>query len=114
VLLVSEKVSQKTLPLEFFRACCLKFPAKPRALVVGSIIMMSSLISSRLSCVARLGLDKVVDGPDCGGGCRGGSRSMSLSRTWRTTSASRRNSDSTGALSSARAARMRANPFVLG
>ena len=60
-LLVSEKVSQKTLPLEFLRACCLKLPpVSPNALEPGSIIIMSSDISSRLSCVASVGLDRAV------------------------------------------------------
>lgn len=43
-----------------------------------------------------------------------GSSSISLSRVRRTTSASRRTSVSTGALSSARAALILANPFVFG
>jgi hypothetical protein len=47
-------------------------------------------------------------------GCRIGSRSKLLSRVKRTISASRRNSVSTGASSSAKAARMRAKPFVFG
>jgi hypothetical protein len=63
-LLLSEKVSQKPLPLEFLSACCLKVPVRPRALPLGSIIIMSSDISSRLSCVARLGLDSAVVGAE--------------------------------------------------
>jgi hypothetical protein len=43
------------------RACCLKLPpVSPNALAPGSIIIMSSDISSRLSCVARVGLDRAV------------------------------------------------------
>lgn len=61
-LLVSEKVSQKTLPLEPFMACCLNVPVRPRALALGSIIIItSSVMSSRLSCVSRLGLERAVE-----------------------------------------------------
>lgn len=114
MLLDSEKVSQKVLPFEFFIACCLKLLDRPEA---RSPIMSSSGISSAAeSRFLRLGEDGVLaaaggSGPD--GGQRG-SRSMSLSRTCLTTSASLRVSASAGAPSSARAARIRANVFVLG
>lgn len=52
-LLVSEKVSQKFLPFEFFKACCLKLLDKPE-----SVIISSSGMSSRESCaVPRFGED---------------------------------------------------------
>lgn len=105
-LLVSEKVSQNILPFEFFCACCLKLPERPRPFE--STNMASSDISSMESCSGRLGLDC------CAVVGRAGSRSISLSRTWRTTSASRRNSDSTGVTSSASASLTRAKFFDLG
>ena len=68
VMLLSEKVSQNIFPLEFLITCCLKVafgaPAvKPRPLVrvaVESTIIVSSLTSSKLSWVARLGLESVA------------------------------------------------------
>lgn len=110
-LLVSEKASQKPLPLEFFSACCLKLSERP-----GSPSMSSSSTSSMLS-PGRFGDSRGALAMSRGaGGAEGtrGSRSVSLSRTCRMTSASRRVSQSTGAPSSARAARIRAKPFVLG
>lgn len=108
---VSENVSQKTLPLEFFKACCLKLLDSPDS----PIIISSSGTSSRFS-PCRLGDICAAAISSGGGGPEGirGSRSISLSRTWRITSASRRVSQSTGWFSSARAARMRAKPFVFG
>lgn len=108
-LLVSEKSSQNFFPMEFLRACCLKLLDSPE-----SPIMSSSSMSSMFSSL-RLG-DDLADAISSGGGpdCTRGSRSMSLSRTCRITSASLRNSESTGAPSSASAARMRAKPFVFG
>ena len=104
--LSSVNVSQKSLPLEFFIACCLKLLERPWEIS----IMSSSGMPSNDSCVGpKLGEEWEVEMEWCRG-----SRSMSLSRVWRTTSASRRTSVSTGVLSSARAARIRANPFVLG
>jgi hypothetical protein len=106
----SVKVSQNSLPLELRMACCLKLLERPEAT---STIMSSSGMPSSESCVTgpKLGEEcAVVDSE----GCRVGSRSISLSRVRRTTSASRRTSVSMGVLSSARAARMRAKPFVFG
>lgn len=68
VMLLSEKVSQNILPLEFLRTCCLKVapggPAvKPRPLfrvAVESTIIVSSLTSSKLSWVAKFGLESVA------------------------------------------------------
>lgn len=117
MLLDSENVSQNVLPLEFFIACCLKLLERP---VDKSTIMSSSATSSMEYCCDMLGdegavvvtvpcVDSMVT--DEGMMC---SRAMSLSRTCFTTSASRRNSDSAGAPSSMRAARIRANVFVFG
>lgn len=104
----SVNVSQNSFPLEFLIACCLKLLERPDEI---SVIISSSGIPSKESCVGpRLGDECVVVKE----GFRVNSRSTSLSRVWRTTSASRRTSVSTGALSSARAARMRAKPLVLG
>ena len=111
-LLSSENVSQNSFPLELRMACCLKLLER---IDDSSTIISSSGMPPKESCVIgpRLGEDCVVVVADIEG-CRVGSRSMSLSRVRRTTSASRRNSVSTGALSSARAARIRAKPFVFG
>lgn len=106
---VSEKVSQKSLPLEFRRTCCLKLLDSPSPAAESSIIASSGM-SSRLS---RLGLERAVVPAESRRWVRG-SMSMSDSRTCRTTSASRATSASTGADSSAKAARMRAKPFVFG
>lgn len=112
----SGNVSQKSLPLELRIACCLKLLDSP--LSVDSVDEESPINSS--SGISRgsakagptLGEDCAVD--EIGAkGCLV-SRSLSLSRTCLTTAASRRTSVSIGALSSARAARMRAKPFVLG
>jgi len=104
----SVKFSQKSLPFELRIACCLKLLERPDEI---SVIISSSGIPSKESCVGpRLGDECVVVTE----GFRVSSRSTSLSRVWRTTSASRRTSVSTGALSSARAARIRAKPLVLG
>jgi len=110
-LLSSVKVSQNSLPFEFRIACCLKLLERP---VISSIIS-SSNISPKESCVTgpRFGEEWVVVVVDMEGR-RVGSRSISLSRVRRTTSASRRTSVSIGVLSSASAARIRAKPFVLG
>lgn len=109
-LFSSLNVSQNSLPLEFRMACCLKELDRPDPT---SDIISSSGIPSNESCVGpRLGDECWVVLVDMGM-CRG-SMSMSASRVWRTTSASRRTSVSTGALSSASAARIRANPLVLG
>lgn len=109
-LLSSLNDSQNSLPLEFRMACCLKLLDRPDPT---SDIISSSGMPSNESCVGpRLGDECWVVLVDIGI-CRG-SMSMSASRVWRTTSASRRTSVSTGALSSARAARIRANPLVLG
>jgi hypothetical protein len=107
--LSSVNVSQKSLPFEFRMACCLKLLESPDDI---SAIMSSSGMPSNESCVVgpMFGEECVVDNE----ACRVGSRSMSLSRVCRTTSASCRTSVSTGVLSSARAARIRAKPFVLG
>ena len=108
----SVKVSQNSLPFELRMACCLKLfdITEPT-----SIIKSSSGTPSSESCVLgpRFGeeLDVVVIDKEA---CRVCSRSISLSRVRRTTSASRRTSVSTGALSSARAARILAKPFVFG
>jgi len=97
-LLSSVKVSQNSLPFE----------------LASSIISSSNMPPSE-SCVTgpKLGDEWVVVVVDMEGR-RVGSSSISLSRVRRTTSASRRTSVSTGVLSSARAARIRAKPFVLG
>jgi hypothetical protein len=110
--LSSLKVSQNSLPLELRMACCLKLLER---LDDTSAIISSSGMPPRESWVIgpRLGEDCVVVVAD-NEGCRVGSRSISLARVRRTTSASRRNSVSTGASSSARAARIRAKPFVFG
>lgn len=94
-------------------ACCLKLPERP---ITTSPMMSSSGTSLRPSCCVRPGDEGavVVCVDSASGGGILGSRSMSLSRTCLTTSASRRNSASAGVLSSMRAARIRANPFVLG
>ena len=69
VMLLSEKVSQNIFPLEFLRTCCLKVapggPAvNPRPLFSGtaveSTIIVSSPTSSKLSWVARFGLESVA------------------------------------------------------
>jgi hypothetical protein len=111
-LLSSVKVSQNSLPFEFRIACCLKLLERP---AVASSIISSSTIPPNESCVTgpKFGEEWVVVVVDMEGR-RVGSRSISLSRVRRTTSASRRTSVSIGALSSARAARIRAKPFVLG
>jgi hypothetical protein len=108
----SVKVSQNSLPFEFRIACCLKLLERP---VVASDIISSSAMPSNESCVIgpRLGEECVVVVVDMEGR-RVGSSSISLSRVRRITSASRRTSVSIGALSSARAARIRAKPLVLG
>lgn len=104
--------------MELRRACCLR--DRPRALALGSTIMTSSDNSSRLSWVSWVGLEPAVvaagvaRGWGCAGGKGRGSRSMSVPRTWRMTSASRRTSCSIGALSSMRAARTRAKLLILG
>jgi hypothetical protein len=106
----SVKFSQNSLPFELRIACCLKLLERPDEI---SVIISSSGIPSKESCVGpRLGDECVVVKE----GFRVSSRSTStsLSRVWRTTSASRRTSVSTGALSSASAARIRAKPLVLG
>jgi hypothetical protein len=111
-LLSSVNVSQNSLPFELRMACCLKLLERPE---VASAIISSSAIPSNDSCVVgpRLGEEWAVVVVDMEGR-RVDSRSISLSRVRRTTSASRRTSVSTGVLSSARAARIRAKPFVLG
>ena len=111
-LLSSVKFSQNSLPLELRMACCLKLL---ESVAVASSIISSSSMPPNASCVTgpKLGEEWVVFVVDIEGR-RLGWRSISLSRVRRTTSASRRNSVSTGALSSARAARIRVNPFVLG
>ncbi len=110
-MLSSLKVSQKSLPLELRMACVLKLLDSPCDI---SDIISSSGIPSKESCAV---------GPKVGEECAValvdieaclGSGSMSLSLVSRTTSASRRTSVSTGALSSARAARIRAKPLVFG
>ncbi len=108
----SVKVSQNSLPFEFRIACCLKLLERPE---VASAIISSSAIPSNESCVMgpRLGEECVVVVLDMEGR-RVGSRSISLSRVRRITSASRRTSVSIGVLSSARAARIRAKPLVFG
>lgn len=78
-LLVSEKFSQNTLPLEFLCAWCLKLLERPSALE--STIIASSTASSSESWMGMFGLDCVVAATDAGCGVwRGGSKSMS-SRT---------------------------------
>jgi len=109
-LLSSLKLSQNSLPLECRMACCLKLLESP---VDRSAIISSSGMPSRESCVGPIFGDECVVPVVDIEWCRG-SRSISLSRVRRTTSASRRTSVSIGALSSARAARIRANVFVLG
>jgi hypothetical protein len=110
-LFSSVKFSQNSLPFEFRIACCLKLLER---LAPASAMISSSAMPSNDSCVGpRLGEECVVVVVDIDGR-RVGSRSMSLSRVRRTTSASRRTSVSIGALSSARAARIRAKPLVLG
>lgn len=111
-LLSSVKVSQNSLPFEFRIACCLKLLERPEAT---SSIISSSNMPPKESCVTgpRFGEEWVVVVVDMEGR-RVGSRSISLSRVRRTTSASRRTSVSIGVLSSASAARMRAKPLVLG
>jgi hypothetical protein len=111
-LLSSVKVSQNSLPFEFRMACCLKLLESP---ALASSIISSSNMPPSESCVTgpKLGDEWVVVVVDMEGR-RVGSSSISLSRVRRTTSASRRTSVSTGVLSSARAARIRAKPFVLG
>lgn len=101
----SENVSQNSLPLELRIACCWK--------LLDRIEFMSAIISSSIAD------ESCVFGPMLGEDGAGiwwwrGSRSVSLSRVCLTTSASRRNSVSIGALSSARAARILAKPLVLG
>ena len=133
ILLVSENVSQKFFPFEFINACFLKLLDRFESVIISSSIMSSS--PSRV--VFRFGEVDAVDifGMSKGGGGAAtptvvapvpapapavidggarGSRFKSLSRTWRMTSASRWTSESTGILSSARAARMRAKPLVFG
>lgn len=103
----SVNVSQNSLPFEFRIACCWKLF---EGTFVSSIIASSGIPSKDSDATGpRFGDEWVVDIE----GCRG-SRSKSLSLVCLTTSASRRTSVSTGALSSANAARIRANPFVLG
>ena len=111
-LFSSVNVSQNSLPFELRIACCLKLLESPEEI---SAMMSSSGIPSNESCVVgpRLGEECVVVVVD-NDGFRRDSRSISLSRVWRTTSASRRTSVSIGVFSSARAALIRANPFVLG
>lgn len=112
LLSTSLKVSQNSLPLEFFMACCLKLLESPDAT---SDIISSSGMPSRESCVTgpRLGEEWEVFVVDTEA-CRIGSMSISLSRVCRTTSASRRTSVSMGALSSASANLIRVKPLVLG
>lgn len=57
MLLDSEKLSQKVLPLEFFMTCCLKLLESP---VDRSPIMSSSATSSKESCWVRLGEEGAV------------------------------------------------------
>lgn len=111
-LLSSLKVSQNSFPLEWRIACCLKLLERPED---RSTMASSSGMPPSESCAIgpRLGEDCVVVVADTEGYLVGSS-SMSLSRARRTTSASRRDSVSTGASSSAKAARMRAKPFVFG
>jgi hypothetical protein len=113
----SANVSQNFLPLELRMACCLKLLEMPRS-VDGvdeeSAMISSSWMSPSDSCVGTI---LGEEGPAAGAGgvlCLVGSISISLSRTCRTTSASRRTSVSIGALSSASAARILAKPLVLG
>lgn len=112
MLLDSENDSQKFFPFEFFIVCCLKLRDRPDA---RSPIMSSSLNSSGQSWLARTGDDAAVleSAWSDAGGIRG-SMATSLSRTCLMTSASCRTSVSAGAVSSARAARMRAKFLVLG
>lgn len=113
ILLDSENVSQKFLPFEFFIACCLKLLERPAA---KSPIMSSSGIWSSDSCWFRLGDEAAVlvaGGSALTAGTRG-SGATSLSRTCLMTSASCRTSVSAGAVSSAKAARIRAKFFVFG
>ena len=129
MLLVSEKVSQKFFPLEFMKACFLKLLDKPVSIIISSSAMSSSP-SRAVFKVGEVGVAVGAPGISRGGadptvapapavavalaGVMRGDRSMSLSRTWRITSASRCTSASMGVLSSARAARIRAKPLVLG
>jgi len=113
----SEKVSQNFLPLELRIACCLKLLDKPLS-VEGvdeeSAIISSSGISPRDSCVGPNVGDERAVAEAWREGAFVGSGPISLSRTWRTTSASLLTSVSMGALSSARAALIRAKPFGFG
>ncbi len=113
-LSLSLKPSQNSFPFELRIACALKLLER---VVDISVIISSSGIPSNESWVIgpMLGDECVVVVVDRDTeGCRNVSKSISLSRVSRTTSASRRTSVSIGVLSSARAALIRANPFVLG
>lgn len=111
VLLHSEYVSQNDLDL-FFSICCLKLLDSP----VDRSRIRSSSGSSIVSWLTMLGEDRALTAWDRSNALVAGrvSCSTSLSRTCLTTSASRRNSVSAGALSSSSAARMRAKVFVFG
>lgn len=113
ILLDSENVSQKFLPLEFLTACCLKLLDRPDA---RSPIMSSSGMPFRGSCWLRFGDEGAVSGAGVSVLPEGflGSGTGSLSRTCLMTSASCRTSVSAGAVSSAKAARMRAKFFDFG
>ena len=107
---------QNSIPAPLRDAWRLKFIPRPLVVLLELLGSESSanMSSCALSCTAgkRLGLDAAVAVPG-----RSRSRSATLlsrSRTWRIVSLSRRISVSIGAASSARAARMRAKPFVLG
>jgi hypothetical protein len=79
-----------------------------------SAMISSSGMSPRDSCVGpKVGDESAVAEAWREGGIVD-SRPISLSRTWRTTSASLLTSVSMGALSSARAALIRAKPFGFG
>jgi len=111
-LLSSLNVSQNSFPLELRSACCLKLPESSAD--VSAIISSSGMPSNESCAVAPIIGDECVVVVADIEGCRAGSKSMSLSLVRRTTSASRRNSVSIGALSSASAARIRAKPLVFG
>lgn len=113
----SENVSQNFLPFELRMACCLKLLDKPLSVDgvdAESTMISSSGISPRESCAgAEIGDESAVTEVWREGGAAE-SRPASLSRTWRTTSASLLTSVSTGAPSSARAALILAKPFGFG
>ena len=118
VRILSSKVFQKSTPAECLIAWFEKLlDIEERLLAIPSVFMISS---ESMSSIASTG--PVVAGYKLGDeavvwGCEGKiavSTSLSLSRTWRITSASLRTSVSTGALSSWSAARIRAKVLVLG